>query len=241
MSEPAVTKYSNILTVPNMRVPLQGPQAAAVTLDFAVSTIFNLDLRAAFESGVFDYTQNVYIDNSANASTFTLLCLGTGQDGFSIVAQPQSQGIYPVSIPVGDSRFVATSAGAVEVPVVFYNCPMPIGTWGANTSAPPPRGAFINRSSAVVLGGTSQTLMAADATRTRFIIENPVTAVGQGIAAAESLYINFTSAAGVNDGTSFEVSPGGSFDSGAGPVSTEKITVNAATTNHRYIAKEMLS
>ncbi len=129
MADAVQATYSSILTVPNMRLPTQGPQACAVVLDFTLATIFNLDLRAAFESGVFDFTQSIYIDNSLNAQPFTLLCEGTGQKGFTLKVKAHTQGIYPLTIPVGDSRFVATSSGAVEVPLVFYNCAMPLGTW----------------------------------------------------------------------------------------------------------------
>lgn len=102
----------------------------------------------------------------------------------------------------------------------------------------PALGTFTNRSGTITAGGTSQTLAAVNATRKRIIIQNPCTTAGQGVT-AESLYINFTSAAAVDGGTSIELAPCGSYDSGAGPVSTELIAVNAATTAHKFVAKEM--
>lgn len=108
----------------------------------------------------------------------------------------------------------------------------------AGGAVTPLTGTFTNRSGAMTAGGTSQTLAAVNASRRRLIIQNPCTAAGQGVT-AESLYINFTSAAAVDGGTSVELAPCGSFDSNAGPVSTEAITVNAATTGHKWIAKEM--
>ncbi len=98
---------------------------------------------------------------------------------------------------------------------------------------------FVNRSSSISVGGTSQTLAASNTNRRRIWIMNPSDAAGQGIATAESLYINFTTAAGVNNGTAIEINPGGWWDSGIGPTTTEAITVNAATTGHVFIAKEM--
>lgn len=101
------------------------------------------------------------------------------------------------------------------------------------------QGTFTSLSGSITAGGTSQTLVAANATRKKIIIQNPATLTGQNIAAAESLFIRHgASAAGVNNGTSFEILPGGAWESGPEFVSTEAIQVNAATTNHRWIAVE---
>lgn len=102
-----------------------------------------------------------------------------------------------------------------------------------------PNGGFTDRSSTITAGTASQTLAALNAARLRIIIQNPSTAAGQGISPVESLYINFTSDAGIDNGTSLELLPGSTFDSDTGPVSPELITVNATTTGHVYIAKEM--
>lgn len=96
-----------------------------------------------------------------------------------------------------------------------------------------------NRSSTITVGGTSQQLAASNSSRRRIIIMNPSDAAGQGIAVAESLYINFGAAAGINNGTAIELNPGSWWDSGIGPAPTDQINVNAATAGHVYIAKEM--
>jgi hypothetical protein len=80
--------------------------------------------------------------------------------------------------------------------------------------------------------------MALNNARSGLMIFNPATAAGQNIATAESLFINLHGNAGVNDGTSYEVTPGGSFACPATSVPTNAISVNAATTNHRWIASE---
>jgi hypothetical protein len=98
---------------------------------------------------------------------------------------------------------------------------------------------FTDRSGTISSGGTSQQLMAINNNRRRFIVMNPTSPTGQGISISESLYINFTSAAGVDNGTSIEITPGGWYDSGIGIVTPEKITINAATTGHVFVAKEM--
>lgn len=119
------------------------------------------------------------------------------------------------------------------------NCikPNSDGSITANTGAPA-AASYTDKSGAITLGGTAQTLSAINTSRKRIIIENPCTATSQGIATAENLFINFTTAATTAGGNSFELVACGSFDSGSGPVSTELISVIAATTNHKWIAKE---
>ena len=95
-----------------------------------------------------------------------------------------------------------------------------------------------DRSGTIAAGGTSQTLVAQNQSRRRVIIQNPCTAASQGIGTAENLFLNFTAAATTAGGNSLELQPCGSFDTGAGPQSTEKLTVIAATTGHQYVAKE---
>ncbi len=112
--------------------------------------------------------------------------------------------------------------------------PLPVTSSGIS----PLVGTFTDESGSVTLGGTSQTLAAANTSRKRIIIQNPLDATGQGIATAENLCINFTSAASASAGSSFCLLPGGSYDSEAGPVTSELITVVAATTGHKWAAKE---
>lgn len=97
------------------------------------------------------------------------------------------------------------------------------------------------RGGSITTGGTSQTLMAANTSRKGFIVQNPCSATEQGIAAAENLYINLTSAATVSTNANLAVLPPcSSFSMGitAGVVSTELVTVIAATTGHIWLAKE---
>lgn len=97
------------------------------------------------------------------------------------------------------------------------------------------------RGGAITLGGTSQTLMAANASRVAFTIQNPCSATEQGIATAEDLFINITSAATVSTNANLAVLPPcSSFSWGlnGGTISQAAITVNAASTSHIWYAKE---
>lgn len=123
---------SRIITVPNMRVPEQGAQAVAFTLDFtgANVTAIDISLQAAFDSGEFDYAQTIFIDNSNNPAAFTLIVPGTGQTGQAIIAAAFTQGYYPISPAMGAPQFVGMTANGVKVPVIFYNVPFAYFVWG---------------------------------------------------------------------------------------------------------------
>lgn len=100
----------------------------------------------------------------------------------------------------------------------------------------PTQGTLTDRSGTITTGGTAKQLMAANANRKYLLIQNPSTAAGQEIATAESLWINFTTNA-TTARPSIEVVSGGSIVMDKF-VSTELISVNAATAGHAWIAKE---
>jgi hypothetical protein len=216
-----------------------GPKGLPIHLDFAaLGTSIHIDLVQEEQNGAIDFVQSVWIDNASNLSSLTLTFQGTGQ---RIVVPAQSQNLYPV-IASSPCVFTATTAGGVAVDIICINVPMPLAAWGpftVNANLDVVRGTFASADSFIAVGGTSQIALPINAARKRFEIFNPSSAAGQNIGAAETLFVNYTNAAGVNDGTSFELFPGASFDTGYGPVTTQAITVNAATTNHRFACKEM--
>lgn len=101
-------------------------------------------------------------------------------------------------------------------------------------------GTFTDDSGTITTGGTSQTLAAANATRKYLVISNPPDAASQGVATAEKLCVNFTSAATLTAAGSICLNPGVTWVMGGtgGFVSTELVTVIGATTGHIYTAKE---
>lgn len=93
------------------------------------------------------------------------------------------------------------------------------------------RGVLTDRSGTIAAGGTAQNAMAANANRKYLLVINPSDAT-------EALSMNFTTAA-VNTGQpSILLDPGDSFVMEGDFVSTEAISVNAATTGHAFVAKE---
>lgn len=223
--------------------PKQGQRSLPITYNFTNQAAFNDDLSPEIQMGEIEFVQAVYVDNSGNPNPLTIIFLSGPQQPLTVPAF--GQGIYPV-IAIGLVKYTITTVqGAVNVKLIWLNNYQGSYTqWGpinlTVTNVNPAQGTFTNRGATLAVAGTSQILAAANAARKAIFIENPATATGQGIAAAESVYINFTTAAGVDNGTSFEITPGGYWPPASyNTVTTEQINFNAATIGHRIIAKEM--
>jgi len=228
-----------------------GARGMPVLLDFSAYSSYDGDFDISDVShnvtGI-SGIQAVYIDNRNNASPAIFTFASTSQ--FTIIAPAYSQGFYPILFDGLRLKFNATCTGGALCIATFLNVDVAYNVWNANTplagsvsvsgnvTTQGVQGAFINRSGTIAVANTSQVLCAANSLRKRFIIKNPSTAAGQGIAATESLFINFTTTA-VTGPPSFELLPGESFDTGAGPITTEAINVIAATVSHAFVAKEM--
>lgn len=91
-------------------------------------------------------------------------------------------------------------------------------------------GDYVDRSGTITLGGTSQTLAAADQSRGNITIYNLSTE-------SEILCVNVTSAASCSAAGSWHISPGSSITL----TTKEAITVVAATTGHKFTAKERVT
>lgn len=218
----------------NGRAPVGTPKALTIIIDFTTLATQRIDLSAEEQFQVLENIQTIWIDNMDNFNPLVLTCDITGQ---RLIVPPTSQGFFSALSPSGKFTLASIAVAGLTVKISLMNIPIATSVWNDNT---PFQGPFTNKSGSIGVGGTSQTLSAANANRKRIIIQNPSTIAGQNIAATESLFINIDgSAAGVNDGTSIELVAGGSFDSADGPCPTGLITVNAASIAHRYIAKEV--
>ena len=226
----------------------EGPRALPVMFDFTQGSV--LPFNANFSDVGMSNIQGMFVDNRNNNSSASFLFAGTNQ---TVVCPPLTQGFFPI-LSIGNQNIfiVGTSAGNVQVQVQLLNTEVYAALWNATNPTitgtvtvngtvitQPQTSYYTDRSGSIAVANTSQTLTVANGARKRLFIQNPYTAAGQNIGAAESLFINFTSAAGVNTGASIELLAGQSFDTGQGPVTTELVTVIATTAGHRYIAKEM--
>lgn len=119
-----------------------------------------------------------------------------------------------------------------QVTIVSADGVTAVGSTGVITvSAVPSNGVLTDRSGTITTGGTAQNAMAANSSRKYLLIRNPTTATAP-------LWFNFTTAAVVTGSPSIRLDPGDSFIMESGFVSTEAISVIAATTGHAFTAKE---
>jgi hypothetical protein len=225
-------------------------QSKGVRIVFPFSQGSNQYINYNFADLALEFAQSCFVDNSNNSAQANFTIPGTGQ---MISVPPYAQAVFPIYSLGFNLQIQGQSSGAVDVGVVFMNCSQDLMIWyvtapGAVTGAVtvqgsltviPQTGAFTDRSGAITSAGVSQTLAVANGTRKRLVIQNPASLTGQNIAALESLYVNFTNAAGVDNGSSFELLPGEKFDLSQMGLTTELVSVTAATAGHRYIAKEM--
>jgi hypothetical protein len=106
--------------------PRSGNRELSITLDFTnVGTIFD-DLSPEMQQSEIETIQSLYIDNSANPSPFTITFFPSYQ---SIVAQPFTQGIYPV-ICWGRLAYKAVTSQGIKIPVIFSNTAKTFAVWG---------------------------------------------------------------------------------------------------------------
>jgi hypothetical protein len=90
-------------------------------------------------------------------------------------------------------------------------------------------GALTDRSGTITAGGTAQTLAAINANRVYLLIQN--------LDPAEDLWFNFTTAAVIGE-PSLKLTAGQAFTMEGSFVSTELVSIKAATTAHPFAAKE---
>jgi hypothetical protein len=90
-------------------------------------------------------------------------------------------------------------------------------------------GSLTDRSGTVAVGGTQQTLAGINSVRRYLLVQN--------IDDGEDLWINFTTVA-VTDQPSIRLGPGESFTMEGSFVSPQLVSVIAATSGHKFTAKE---
>ena len=233
--------------IANGNIPAEGSRGLPVVFDFTAGTNVNISLN--IETMGLSEVQTLFIDNSNSPSATVLTVVGTNQ---ALTVPPYAQAFFPVLFVGPNLQINGYSTGNVKVNTFALNIPLDLAIWyvtapgsvtgtvavtGTVTTVAT-KGAFTNRSGSIAVAGTSQQLAAANGARNFLIIENPSDTTGQNVANIESLFINFTAVAAVDDGNSIEIMPGGSLIIGPGFVTTELVNVSAATIGHRYIARE---
>lgn len=209
-------------------LPSGSPRALRRLIQLSLGSPQEFDLVREGQDGDINNVQAIFVDNADNASAVTIEFPGTQH---RVVLPPQWQGILPV-FGSANMRLKLTSTGGIDLPIHLLNVPLPFTAWptianSASVTVTVPTGSFTDRSG--VGTGVDQTLAPTNATRKRLMVQN-------SNGNSNPMYLNFGAAAAF--GNSFEIFPGDTFDTTAGPVSTQAVHI-LASNGEAYIAKEM--
>lgn len=206
----------------------EGPRGIPLQFDFSLDTDFDVNFAEAQAAGRIGQIQSIYIDNTQNAFALSILVKATGQ---RIVIPAQTEAVRPILSDVVFQAVFTSTVSAAKVVVVPLNIALAPYTYGpltVNATSSAVTGLYTDRS--VAATGATQILMAANALRKGYIIQNPSTEI-------ESIWVNFGAAATIGS-PSVEITPGSSLPPYLG-ISTQQIQVIAATAAHPIIAKEL--
>lgn len=219
-----------------------GRKAIHVLIDFALGSVFQLDLSSIQTQGAFDAVQTLYLDNRNNTGPL-VVDLGMTLQNVTLPAGAQAyipvlQGNPPVlkftantGTPVVNVQFL----NFFVPPIVWYTTGIPIvdltlaaviSNGGVNVNASPL--TVINPTDAsgtIVVGGTRQPLFVANAARKRWTLSNPSTAT-------EVLQFSYVS----NVGGLIDLPPGTTWNEADFTVSGDEVWVVGATAGHAFTA-----
>jgi len=207
--------------------PESGPKALPYRFDFSATNRIEGDLLNENTLNVMQFVQGMYVDNSDNAVPFTLLFRVTNQ---RIVVPANSQGTYMVLAP-DQTQFVASMSSAPGrfVDVLFLNVPTAYTQWGpvevnATIEPRPLVAPASNFGGTIAVANVAQQLFPANTIAVRRWVQNPSSNVGV-------LNINV-------GGGQIELTPGQSYDTGAGPLDVTKWEIIAPVGTPTYRALE---
>lgn len=219
-----------------------GRKAIHVLIDFALGSVFELNLSSIQTQGAFDAVQTLYVDNKNNTGD---LVIDMGMTLQSVTLPAGAQAYVPVlqgNPPV--LRFTAaTGTPVVNVqflnffvaPIVWYTAGFPvndltlaavISNGGVNVNATPLTVTNPTDGSGVIAAaGVRQVLFPANAARKRWTLCNPSNAT-------EVLQFSYVS----NVGGLIDLPPGTTWNEADFSVSGDEVWIVAATINHAFTA-----
>lgn len=229
--------------------PDTGPRGVKGTFQLSTQTSQTLIINLT-DVGI-DQINGVFIDNSANAQSFTLYNPITGQNIF-VPANSQASLALITTKSTDAQTFIGSTTGLVDITVTFRNTePQSDMIWSVlapgsiagsvtvqgQVTALSYAAAGSDATGVIAVASTSQTLFAANPTRKGFFISNPASPAGQGIATVESLFICIGAVATLGGAKMIEIAPGGYFQQ-TGVVDNRTINVIGATINHKFAATQ---
>jgi hypothetical protein len=213
-------------TVANALVPKEGPKAVSLQIDLTTQTGVIVDFTLAYMQQKLSAVQSAFVDNSGNQFPVTLTVDNPYQN---IVCPALAQGSFPLVAAIRPKITVA-SEGAVVVPVIFLNVPIPAAVWliGAPAVNTTPTNA---NAAAIATGGTAVVVFKSGTIKNGGYIVNPN-------AATESLFVDIVNTPGTaapgTYGTTTELVAGQAFT--VPPGLTTSVQANAVTSGHAYTA-----
>lgn len=236
---------AQITAVSAGNVPKEGPRVIPYQLSFALNTSQLLDLSTIQQTAKLSGVQCFYIDNSTNSNPVKITVNATSQ---MVECPPNSQGYFPVAV-TSDLKFtVFSTGGAAYVEVLNYAVAAAVwsvladgiiapflfdSSGNLKTTSNQTPTVTTDHSSTITAGGTAQTALASNSSRTSFELMNMDPS-------AETLWFRF-------DGGVAVVGGAGSFAlvaqaSGVGGyykgTSGGAVSVIAATTGHKFTLVE---
>lgn len=114
------------IPVNNQIIPEEGPKTIPVLFDFTTNASWLLDLLQQVQGTKFSFVQNIFIDNSQNANSITVV---PDQSNQRVIAQAYSQGYYSIFVPNAPKFTITSGVSAVVVPIYFSNMPVAPAVW----------------------------------------------------------------------------------------------------------------
>lgn len=190
----------------NGMVPCKGPRAVPVLINFALGSLYSLDLSIVQSQGYIECVQTVFVDNSANPNALkistspsinqTIVCPANSQGYFPILQTnpPQMQFstayggeimvqllnfyVAPHSWPVGSGNGTSNYDANGNLKTADQNLATAIANGQVIVQTQPEVPALLaDRSGTITTGGTAQPAAPANTSRKLLIIGNPAAAV----------------------------------------------------------------
>lgn len=230
-------------TVELGKEPCEGRSSFRFKLDFSVGLVQQIDLTQFIQQGTIKSVQSIYVNNKSGANDLIFDFSGTQQ---SITVQAGRQAYISVLQPNAPVFTISCTNSAQIAFIQVLNFFMPTYMWGGTytvdipaidviivngrlnvRTTPQALVADTDRSGTITAGGTGQLLMATNASRLQWNLENPT-------AATEILQFSKISIAG----PWYSLNAGGFASDGGSTIYTGSIWVLAATTGHAFTADE---
>ena len=120
---------TTILGSYNAMVPKEGPKVVPVNAQLASNQSVIIDLTQLQQQGKISFIQGLMVDNSQSTAAITITSQAFNQN---IVVPAGAQAILPVFV-INPPVFIATSTGGKNIPLFFFNIPLPAQVWNQGT------------------------------------------------------------------------------------------------------------